>query len=247
MASTIARARSVASPRKNGAHLPAVTPKMTERRPRRALAKAEPAAPPRRISAVLRSLLEDNEDRSFTVEKISKAMGSSSFGASLLVFSIPEVVPLPVPGLSAVVALPTATIAAQMIAGYREVRLPKWLLKRKVPRKALEKAIRAVLPVLERAERTTRARGRWVTHPVTQRLLGVFLFLLALIIALPVPGTNVPPALGVFITGLGMAERDGLAIALGVLVGLASMALIGGVALGMLKLIKKYLVPALPV
>ena len=134
-----------------------------------------------------------------------------------------------------------------MIAGYREVRLPKWLLRRKVPRKALAAAIRAVLPALQRAERTTRARGRWVTHPLTQRLLGVFLIVLALMIALPVPGTNVPPALAIFITALGMAERDGWAIALGVLLGLASMVLIGGIALGALRLAKKYLVPALPV
>ena len=134
-----------------------------------------------------------------------------------------------------------------MVAGCREVRLPKWLLKRRVPRKALAAAVRAVLPSLERAERTTRARGRWVTHPITQRLLGVFIFVLALLIALPVPGTNVPPALAIFITALGMVERDGWAIALGVLLGLASIALIGGIALGMLKLVKKYIVPALPV
>lgn len=246
MASTIARVRSVAHARRNGSQPSTVVPKKAERRRPRAKRSAEPV-PPRRISTILRALLEENDDRSFTVEKISRAMGSSSFGASLLVFSIPEVVPLPLPGLSAVVALPTATIATQMIAGRREVRLPKWLLKRRVPRKALAAAVRAVLPILERAERTTRARGRWVTHPITQRLLGVFIFVLALLIALPVPGTNVPPALAIFITALGMVERDGWAIALGVLLGLASIALIGGIALGMLKLVKKYIVPALPV
>ena len=234
MASTIARARPVTSTRKHRPPTAAVTPKKTERRPRR-------------ISTVLRALLEEKDDRSFTVERISAAMGSSSFGASLLVFSIPEVVPLPVPGLSAVVAAPTAILATQMMAGYREVRLPKWLLKRKVPRKALAAAIRALLPALEKAERATRARGRWVTHPVTQRLLGVFLFLLALLLVLRGPGPNVPRAVAIFIRALGLPVRDGVAIALGVLLGLASMVLIGGVTYGVLKLVKKYLVPALPV
>ena len=244
MASSTVRVRSLTPRRRNGV---AEKPEAAPARPRRAGARSGAVPPPRRISAVLRSLLEESDDRSFTVETICRSMGSSSFGASLLVFSIPEVVPLPVPGLSAVVAVPTAALALQMIAGRREVRLPKWLLRRKVPRQALAAAIRAVAPVLERAERATRARGRWVIHPLTQRLLGVFLFLLALVIALPVPGTNVPPALGVFITALGMVERDGVAIALGVLVGLASVAVIGGVALGMLKLIRKFLVPVLPV
>jgi hypothetical protein len=191
-----------------------------------------------KTSVVLKALLENNSDEWFTVEQICAGLGTSSFGVSLLAFSIPEVVPIPVPGISAIVALPTAVVSAQMIAGKKELRLPKWLLKRKIPRKALSAAIHAVLPALKRIEKGAKPRGRWVSNPLTQRLLGLFIFLLALFIALPIPGTNMPPAIAIFITSLGMVERDGLLICVGILIGLASMVLIGALALGSFSLLR---------
>ena len=191
-----------------------------------------------RTSDVLKSLLDNSSDEWFTVEQICAGLGTSSFGVSLLAFSIPEVVPIPVPGISAIVALPTAVVSAQMIAGKKELRLPKWLLKRKVPRKALYAAIHAVLPALRRIEKGAKPRGRWVSNPLTQRLLGLFIFLLALFIALPIPGTNMPPAIAIFVTSLGLVERDGVLICVGILIGLASMVLIGAVAIGSFSLLR---------
>ena len=190
-----------------------------------------------RTSDVLKSLLENNSDEWFTVEQICAGLGTSSFGVSLLAFSIPEVVPIPIPGISAIVALPTAVVSAQMIAGQKELRLPKWVLRRKVPRKALAAAIHAVLPVLKRLEKGAKPRGPWVSSPLTQRLLGIFIFVLALFIALPIPATNMPPAIAIFVTSLGMVERDGLLISVGVLIGLASMVLIGAFAIGSVSLL----------
>ncbi len=207
------------------------------KRTRTAAARQAVEEPQLRTSQLLRNLLEQNKDRSFTVEKISESLGATSFGASLLVFSIPEVLPLPIPGMSAIVTVPTAIISWQMIAGYKEIRLPKWLLKRKVPRKAVAGAIKSILPFLERAERATKPRARWMSSPLAKRLIGVFIFLMALLIALPIPVTNIPPAIAIFVMSLGMIERDGLMIAIGVLIGLASLVLIGGITLGLVNLI----------
>jgi hypothetical protein len=191
-----------------------------------------------RTSDVLKALLANNSDEWFTVEQICAGLGTSSFGVSLLAFSIPEVVPIPVPGISAIVALPTAVVSAQMMAGQKELRLPKWVLRRKVPRKALAAAIHAVLPALKRLEKGAKPRGgRWVSSALTQRLLGLFIFVLALFIALPIPATNMPPAIAIFVTSLGMVERDGLLICVGVLIGLASMVLIGAFAVGSVSLL----------
>jgi len=190
-----------------------------------------------RTSDVLKGLLENNSDDWFTVEQICAGLGTSSFGVSLLAFSIPEVVPIPIPGISAIVALPTTVVSAQMMAGQKELRLPKWVLRRKVPRKALAAAIHAVLPALKRLEKGAKPRGTWVSSPLTQRLLGLFIFVLALFIALPIPATNMPPAIAIFVTSLGMVERDGLLISVGVLIGLASMVLIGAFAIGSVSLL----------
>jgi hypothetical protein len=208
---------------------------------RRAPGSTKSAGPDPEIihaSKILRNLLEGSTDKSFTVEKIVQSLGgNSAFGMSLLTFSIPEVLPIPVPGISALVAVPTGIIAAQMAAGKEQLVLPKFLLKRKIPRKALATAIRAIMPFLEKAERYVKPRWQWAVHPVSKRFIGVFILILALVIAIPVPGTNMPPAIAIFLISLGLIEKDGKLIALGILVGIAAIALIGGVFFGILSLL----------
>ena len=230
--------QEVALPEKSSLKKPPAKKRVSKLKPPAPEVEADTPLQAEKTSAVLKALLENNSDEWFTVEQICAGLGTSSFGVSLLAFSIPEVVPIPVPGISAIVALPTAVVSAQMIAGKKELRLPKWLLKRKIPRKALSAAIHAVLPALKRIEKGAKPRGRWVSNPLTQRLLGLFIFLLALFIALPIPATNMPPAIAIFITSLGMVERDGLLICVGILIGLASMVLIGALALGSFSLLR---------
>jgi len=187
-----------------------------------------------RTSQILREILAKNPDvENFTVDTIVNSIGETSFGTSLMFFAIPEVVPIPVPGLAAIVVIPTAVISGQMAAGHKQIRLPKFILKKTVPRKALAAAIRAILPLLEKAEKVSKPRWRWATTPLAKRLLGVFIFILALSIAFPMPGFNMPQAISTFIIALGLVEDDGILVAAGVIAGLASLALLGGVVFGL--------------
>jgi hypothetical protein len=187
-----------------------------------------------RTSQILREILANNPDvEDFTVDKVVNSIGETSFGTSLMFFAIPEVVPIPVPGLAAIVVIPTAVISGQMAAGHKQIRLPKFILKKTVPRKALAAAIRAILPLLEKAEKVSKPRWRWATTPLAKRLLGVFIFILALSIAFPMPGFNMPQAISTFIIALGLVEDDGILVAAGVIAGLASLALLGGVVFGL--------------
>jgi hypothetical protein len=206
--------------------------------PPRTKAKARPIAeaPARRTSEILRQILEDNPQDMISVAQILKGLGTTSFGTSIMVFSTPELIPIPVPGISALAALPEMVLGAQMMMGNREVRLPKALLKRSIPGKALAKAVKTILPLLERAERNVRPRWLWATSPWAKRTLGAFIVALAGVISLPIPMTNMLPAIAMFTTGLGLVERDGRFIVAGVALGLASIALIGGAFLGLVSL-----------
>jgi hypothetical protein len=144
---------------------------------RRKSSKAKAAVP--RTSDILRKLISDESQQALTVEQIVKGLGPTSFGTSLMVFSIPEVLPIPLPGMTAAVVIPTGIISSQLIRGKREIRLPNALLKRSIPRKAFAVAVGAILPFLERAERGTRARWRWASNPVAKRFLGLFILVMA--------------------------------------------------------------------
>ena len=97
-------------------------------------------------------------------------------------------------------------------------------------------AVKSILPFLERAEKNVRPRWQWATTPLAKRILGAFIVLLACTIALPIPMTNMPPAIAIFLIALGLVERDGKFIAAGVALGVASIALIGGAFLGLFTL-----------
>jgi hypothetical protein len=178
-------------------------------------------AQPVRTSQLLREILIKNPRvKHFTVKQILESIGNSRH-ASLLAFSVPAI--LPVAGSSDLAGLPAGLIAGQMAIGRTDIKLPKFILERTVSRRSLTVAIRAVLPVLELAEKATKPRWLWLSRPSAQRILAMFIFILALAITIPFVGANVPHAAAIFIISLGLAEQDGWAIALGVLVGAASL------------------------
>jgi hypothetical protein len=203
-------------------------------RSKRKSSKAKAAV--RRTSDILKELISDESHQVLTVEQIVKALGPTSFGTSLMVFSIPEVLPIPLPGMTTVVVIPTGIVSWQLLRGKPEVSLPDVLLRRSIPRKAFAAAVSAILPFLETAERGTRVRWGWTSSPAAKRLLGLFILMMAAVIALPIPFTNMPAAISIFIISLGMVERDGVLISLGILLGLATIAMIGMLGLGILSL-----------
>lgn len=186
-----------------------------------------PAVPSMRASQALREILTKNPTvKTFSVKRIVESLGDSRAGTSLMFFSLPGMVP--VPGTINLAGIPASMIAWQMITGKTEIKLPKFILERSVPRRSLAVVIHTILPILEKAERTTKPRWQWTSHPAAQRFLGVLIFLLALAIAFPVLGFNLPHAAAIFTISLGLVEQDGLAILIGVVAGLVSLVLLAG-------------------
>jgi hypothetical protein len=178
-----------------------------------------------RTSAVLRSILTNNPGvQTFSVERILEAIGTDRVEATLTMFSIPAIVPVPLP--QGVVAMPTGMIACQMMAGRKRIKLPQSILRKYVSRRALAIAIHAAVPLLEAAEKVVRPRWSWVTHPTSRRVIGLFVFLLAIAIGFPVLGFDALHATSIIAISLGLAEKDGLAVVLGVVAGLVSLAIV---------------------
>ena len=191
-------------------------PRAERRRPH------SPRPSPIRASRVLRDLLAANAGvETFTVEHIVKSLEDRSTAATLMLFSIPAIAP--VPGTTGMVGAPTISISGSLIAGRQTVRLPRKLLAQSIPRRSLALAIHAVLPILERVERVTKERWSWLSTPTAHRIIGILVFLLALPLTFPILGFGLPHAASLFTIALGMIERDGLLVALGIVAGVASL------------------------
>jgi hypothetical protein len=181
--------------------------------------------PRMRTSEILRGILTKNPGvKTFSVKRILSSIGDDRFEASLLMFSIPAIVPVPSP--RGIVAIPTGVIASQLVSGEKQITLPPFILRKCVSRRSLAVAIHAALPILEAAEKVMRPRWNWVNHAVSRRALGLFVFVLAIAIAYPLFGFNAFHATSIFVISLGMAEQDGLAVMVGVAAGVLSLAIL---------------------
>jgi len=180
------------------------------------------------LSALLEKFGERADTDRISFRELFEAFGTSSFGISLAVAAIPEAIPLPIPGATEVVVIPSVLISSQMIRGHDRLTLPEWLLKKSVSAKLFKRLTRVVLPWLRKLEKVSKPRGKWVNSKLARRLIGVLVMILSLIIALPIPGTNFAPAIAIFILGVGMIEHDQRVVLAGILLGLLSIAVIGG-------------------
>ena len=81
-------------------------------------------------------------------------------------------------------------------------------------------------------ERLLTPRLEWVTGQRAERFIGIVAIVLALVSTLPIPFGHNLPALGLVLIGLGLIERDGLAILIGAAIGLIGSILLGLVIFG---------------
>jgi hypothetical protein len=79
---------------------------------------------------------------------------------------------------------------------------------------------------VKRFERILRPRYLLFTAPVFERLIGLVCLLLALLLPLPIPFTNIPVALPIAIMALAVLERDGVYALVGLVSGVLVIGLI---------------------
>ena len=150
-------------------------------------------------------------------------LGNRSFGWSILLFGLVNLIPMPI-GSQMLTGLPLLLLTVQMVLGFSHVRLPGFVNRRRVSRRRFQEAVLRLRPVLRPLERVIRPRLAWLFARRSERLIGIFLFLVAVALVLPIPLSGFISAFALFITGVGLAERDGAITLLGLAIGLAALA-----------------------
>lgn len=182
---------------------------------------------PARVSDLLWSLVETWPQPRISLGDLVAALGDRGYAILMLVFALPNLSPVTIPGLSAVFGLPLAGIALQMALGRPRPWLPRWLLRRAIARADFARLVNPCLPRLRRIEALMRPRWSDLASRPAEPFLGVVCLLLALLLSLPIPFTNVAIAVPLCLIALGILERDGL----WVIAGLAASLTAGGLAI----------------
>ncbi|MDZ4876968.1 MAG: hypothetical protein CLLPBCKN_006403 [Chroococcidiopsis cubana SAG 39.79] len=174
-----------------------------------------------RISELLQRFVSQHQGDEVCLRDLFDEMGERAFGPTLLLCALPEALPLPIAGISALVAMPLLLVSGQLVLGYQQPKLPDLLLEQRFKKEHCEQVISGAIPFLEKLEGFVEPRWSFFTSPEAERCVGALLLILGFIIALPIPFGNMLPAIAIVLICLGLIEKDGLIIAIsGLIVGM---------------------------
>lgn len=159
-------------------------------------------------------------------------LGERAFGLMMILVNLPNLVPMP-PGTSTVFAVPMMIFAVQMMLGARQPWLPASIRNRRLSRATMGMVVLKCAPYIARFEKICRPRLEFLTNKLAERLIGFFLLILAIVLALPIPLGNFPPSIATIVMALGLVERDGRAVLIGFLIGIVSLFIASAVVLAL--------------
>lgn len=201
----------------------------------------DPGLPALRHSSASLSSLLLAFAANFTAERvrvrdITESLGQRSFGFILLIFALPNSLPIiGIPGVSTITGLPLLFVAVQMALGHQRVYLPRWIADSSLATADFQKLVNKVAPWLQRLEKLMKPRIYVLTQGNAERWLGAFCVLLAFLLVLPIPLGNLLPALGILFIALGLIESDGVCVLAGIALGIASWVLLSGLVWVVIK------------
>lgn len=173
-----------------------------------------------RLSAILKAIAEAQDRDRISIGDLLEALKRRALGALMFIFAVVTALPMP-PGVSAVVGAPLVFLTAQLMFGMN-AWLPKVITDRSLSRIDFARVVNAAAPWLARAESIMKPRFEFLAKRPAIYLVGFIAFVMALLLILPIPGGNMAPSIAICIMALGILERDGIWVTIGVLVGIIS-------------------------
>ena len=113
--------------------------------------------------------------------------------------------------------------------------LPKLIASRSMTRNDFGHLVERVTPWLGWADRFMAPRLQTLVDPRAEKFLGAFCLILSIVLVLPIPLGNMLPAFAVCLIALGVLERDGLWILIGITLGLGSLVIVATVVYALAK------------
>ncbi len=186
--------------------------------------------PKQALSSLLLALAQREDAARVSIDDLLQALGDRALGALIFFFAFPNVLPLP-PGTSFILGAPLVFLVGQLM-----LSMPPWLPhfigKRSMAQPDFAALVARIAPWLVRAEKLLRPRLQALSSEPMERVIGAVSLLLALLVVLPIPFGNMLPALAISCMALGLLERDGVWIVLGLITSAVAAVVVSGVVVG---------------
>lgn len=184
-----------------------------------------------KTSELIAGIVADfDRDGSMTIEELLRKMGHHGLALAILVLAISSVVAGIIPGFSTLMAVPIIFMCIRIMIGKSTVWLPKRIRGKSLSPRVIYGSLNRSIGPLKKMEKYLKPRLIFLTGGLFKRLLALTMLILAVVLAMPIPGGNFVPSMSIAIISLAILERDGLLV-------IAAMTLIGLTAGLMIELI----------
>jgi len=176
-------------------------------------------------SVVLQRLHDEAPNDHFTLGWLMGRLRRRSFGLIILLLAVVAIAP----GFSVVAGLLLMIPAFEMIIGHTAPTFPARIAAHSLPTRHLAALVQRAVPVLRYLE--TMIHPRWLAAvDASKRLDGVVVMLLSATLFVPIPLSNVVPALVIALIALANLEEDGVLLVLALLAGAIALTLAAAAA-----------------
>ncbi len=166
------------------------------------------------ISRIVQEVVDRFPGERISLGDMSEVFGDRAFGLLILLLCLPAMLP----GMASVFGIPMLVLGVQMGMGRRTPKLPKFIAKQTIKRTDLMRLAGADSKWLKRIEQYVKPRPGFFTGPFGDKIVGWLTVYSSLMLILPGPGTNGPPAFGNIIMALGVVESDNRVVGWGALI-----------------------------
>jgi hypothetical protein len=175
-----------------------------------------------KISELLSTAFEKNhsdDDDSLSLNDIMTLLHDRGFGILIMLFALPNFVPAFIPFVSTVFGVPQMILCLQMMLKYDAPKLPNKIGNKTIKRHSLQVGITKSIPLIKKMEKIIRPRMQSILTPSFEAVVAGFMLIFATLVSLPIPLGNFMPSVALFVIGMGILLRDGLAVIIGVIIG----------------------------
>jgi hypothetical protein len=185
-----------------------------ERRPIAGGSIASADSTPDRLSRQMLAILEKADGNDISLGPIIATLSRRSHAVLVVFLSFPLCLPVGIPVLSTTLGLMLGLVGFLLAIG-RDVWIPKSIAAKVIHFERLSYVIERLLRASKRAERWFHPRMLFfATNGTMIRIHGIFVMLLGLTAAipLPLPFNNLVAAMPILLLGLSLLERDGVLV-----------------------------------
>ena len=144
------------------------------------------------------------------------------FGLVLMITALPSALPVPAPGYSTPFGVLILLLCGQWLLGKDLPWLPQWAQRIPLPPSLLNKMLPFLARIFGMLEKWIRPRAPWVFSWLGSTFFILVIAAMAILMIIPIPGTNTLPAMIILACGIALTERDGILALLTLLAGIVA-------------------------